>query len=53
MVSDVGSRRFLSIFFNAAVKYLVVAIMMLVAVAVGMIIFGENKKQFVQCKLNW
>ena len=44
MVSDGGSRGFLLIFFNAAVKSLVVAIMMSVAVVVGMINFWGKQE---------
>ena len=53
IVSYGASRGFLLGFFNAAVKYLAGVVIMSVAVAVGMKIFGETKKQFVQCKLNW
>ena len=44
MVSDGGSRRFLFICFNAEVKSLEVAIIMLVAVAVGIISFSVNNE---------
>ena len=44
MVSDGGSRGFLLIFFNAAVKSLVVAVMMSVSVAVGMINFWGKQE---------
>ena len=48
MVSDGGSRGFLLICFNAAVKYLAVAIIMLVAVAVVMMSFWGNQYTFCQ-----
>ena len=48
MVSDGGSRGFLVICVNAAVKCFAVTIIMSVTVAVGMMIFGETKRQFVQ-----
>ena len=47
MVSDGGSRGFLLIFLNAAVKSLAVAILMLVAVAVFMMsLWGNQEKCF-------
>ena len=46
MVLDGGSRGSLLIFFNAAVKSLAVAIVMLVAVAVGMMSFWGNQETF-------
>ena len=49
MVSDGGSRVFLLIFLNAAVKYFAVAIIMSVAVAVGMMLL----RHFLLCELNW
>ena len=42
MVLDGGSRGFLLICLNAAVKYFAVAIIISVAVGVGMMIFGET-----------
>ena len=44
MVLDVGSRRFLLICLNAAVKSFAVAIIMSVAVAVGMMSFWGNQE---------
>ena len=44
MVSDGGSRGFLFICLNAAVKYFAVAIIMSVAVAVGMMILWGNQE---------
>ena len=44
MISDGGSRGFLLIFFNAAVKYLAVAIIMFVAVAVCMMSLCVNQE---------
>ena len=44
MVSDGGSREFLLIFLNAALRYFAVAIIMSVAVAVGMMIFWGNQE---------
>ena len=49
MVSDGGSRVFLFIFLNAAVKYFAVVIITSVAVAVGMMIL----RHFLLCELNW
>ena len=49
MVSDGGSRVFLFIFLNAAVKYFAVAIIVSVAVAVVMMIL----RHFLLCELNW
>ena len=53
MVSDGGIRGFLLICLNAAVKYLEVAIIMSVAVAVGMMGLWETKRHFFRCELNW
>ena len=44
MVSYGGSRGFLLIFLNAAVKSLEVAIIMLMTLAVGMMIFWVNQE---------
>ena len=44
MVSDGGNRWFLFVCFNASVKSLAVAIIMLVAVEVGMVILWGNKE---------
>ena len=44
MVSNGGSRGFLLIFLNAAVKYFAVAIIMSVAVAVGMMSLWVNQE---------
>ena len=44
MVSDSGNREFLLICLNAAVKYFAVAIIMSVAVAVGMMILWGNQE---------
>ena len=49
LACDGGSRGFLLIFLNAAVKYFAVAIIMSVAVAVGMMIL----RHFLLCELNW
>ena len=49
MVSDGGSRGFLLVCFNAAVTSLAVDIIMLVAVAVGMVSFWG--KQETGCKM--
>ena len=46
MVSDGGSRVFLLIFLNAAVKSFAVAIIMSVVVAVGMMILWGNQETF-------
>ena len=53
MVSDGGSRGFLLIFFNSTVKYLVVAIIMSVAVEVGMMSLWGNKETICPMKMNW
>ena len=44
MLSVGHNRGFLLVCFNSAVKYLGVAIIMLVAVAVGMVILGGNQE---------
>ena len=44
MVSDSGSIVFLLIYINAVVKYLAVAIIMLVAVEVGIMSFWGNQE---------
>ena len=46
MVSDGGSRRFLLVFFNAAVQYLAVAVIMSVAVAFVMMSLWVNQETF-------
>ena len=52
MVLDGGSRGFLSIFLNNAVKSFAVAMIMSVAVAVGMKRLWGNKETIFQCELN-
>ena len=52
MVSDDGSRIFLMIFFNAAVKYFAVVVIMLVAVAVVIMSLWGNQEIVLQYKLN-